>query len=734
LIGNRQVQPAGGFERIRDTAEVEVQVQGCAETRRLCNGVATFGAHFRHAAGSVAAAGPAAPTGLAFVGSLSGANEVPANASATVGTVTAILNADATVTYSVASTGFESAISAAHVHGAPAGVVGPVLFPLDCRRDGTSCGGTSRPLDPPGRALLLAGSTYANIHTPAFPDGEIRGQLVPVTAAGNVVTAGIRKAVGKVEVRRSRRSPYPGAEMRLDGSFELPSGVALAASTGVVTRVLHEGSGAGELTRGADGQTLPPFALFATKTRESGEATLESGASVPYQGCRLRLRPRQDRVFDFSLQCRGSKEGATLSRNPAGCGERFESTAPLATELVLAGSSPVRVPLELLWRCLGRTGRLRELRTASGRGSSSGGSGPPGVEANRPPQADFRVSAGAGTAPLTVGFSNHSRDPDGTVVAYQWDFGDGRRSADAHPVHTFAVPGRFVVTLRVVDDRGTSSTVRSATISVSANSAPRAEFRADPLSGEAPLTVLFTNRSTDPEGRLASFQWDFGDGAASALENPVHAFLDPGTYVVALVARDDRGTPSAPRRQVITVREPGASTNRAPVADFRADPTRGSAPLAVRFTNRSSDPEDDRLAFLWDFGDGTRSTEPNPIHVYHQIGVFEATLKAIDARGQTSTPAGESIVVTANRAPIADFRADPRRGEAPLTVSFTNRSTDADGAVVGFEWDFGDGSTSRAENPVHAFTAPAKYAVTLSVTDDRGARSERIKRESIEAE
>jgi PKD repeat protein len=344
------------------------------------------------------------------------------------------------------------------------------------------------------------------------------------------------------------------------------------------------------------------------------------------------------------------------------------------------------------------------------------------------------MSAGTGTAPLTVGFSNHSHDPDGTVVAYQWDFGDGGRSTETHPVHTFTIPGRFVVTLRVVDNRGTSSTVRSATISVSANSPPRAEFRGDPLSGEAPLTVLFTNRSTDPEGRLASFQWDFGDGVASALKNPVHAFLEPGTYVVALVVRDDRGTPSAPRRQFITVRAAGESTNRAPVADFRADPTRGSAPLAVRFTNRSSDPEDDTLAFVWDFGDGTRSTEANPIHVYHQIGVFETTLMAIDARGERSTAATETITVTANRAPIADFRADPRRGEAPLTVSFTSRSTDADGSVAGFEWNFGDGSTSRAENPLHTFTAPGTYTVTLTVTDDRGARSERSKRETIEAE
>jgi PKD repeat protein len=351
-----------------------------------------------------------------------------------------------------------------------------------------------------------------------------------------------------------------------------------------------------------------------------------------------------------------------------------------------------------------------------------------------------------------VRFIDRSSDADGTVVAHSWNFDDGTTSVLRNPSHTFETPGEFEVTLRVTDDRGGSSSPARQVVSVRANRPPVADFRADPRRGDAPLTVSFSNRSTDPEGEIVVFGWTFGDGTGSITENPTHTFLRPGDYVVTLMVRDNQGTTSEPRRETISVRgtappssdtppppsgggeppPPPADDNRAPRADFRVDAKSGIAPLAVSFTDNSSDPDGSVTGFSWNFGDGTESTLANPAHTYEQAGRFVATLTVTDDRGMSSEERREVISVSANRRPRADFRADPRRGDAPLTVSFTDRSSDPDGEVVAYSWEFGDGTSSTESDPTHTYSAPGRFEATLMVIDNRGATSEQSVREIIE--
>jgi PKD repeat protein len=174
--------------------------------------------------------------------------------------------------------------------------------------------------------------------------------------------------------------------------------------------------------------------------------------------------------------------------------------------------------------------------------------------------------------------------------------------------------------------------------------------------------------------------------------------------------------------------------NASPHADFRLDRRSGIAPIEIAFANRSSDPDGRIVGFLWDFGDGTSSVEENPTHTYELAGVFEVTLVVTDDRGADSVQKREVVTVQANRRPLADFRAEPQGGEAPLAVHFVNRSSDPDGEVVQYDWNFGDGEVSSERDPTHVFAAPGRYEVRLTVTDDRGAFSERPPRQTIEVE
>src|SRR5690606_33483302 len=125
---------------------------------------------------------------------------------------------------------------------------------------------------------------------------------------------------------------------------------------------------------------------------------------------------------------------------------------------------------------------------------------------NIAPTASFVADPSSGVAPLEVSFdASGSEDPDGEIVSYEWDFGDGNSGEGAVVSHTFEEPGSYEVTLTVTDDQGATGTA-SETIEVSAapvNEPPVASLVLDPTSGEAPVAVFAdASGSVDPEGEI----------------------------------------------------------------------------------------------------------------------------------------------------------------------------------------------------------------------------------------
>ncbi len=163
-----------------------------------------------------------------------------------------------------------------------------------------------------------------------------------------------------------------------------------------------------------------------------------------------------------------------------------------------------------------------------------GGNQPPVANANGP------YSGTAGTA---VSFSSAgSSDPDGTIASYAWTFGDGGTSTVANPTHTYAAAGTYSVSLTVTDNLGaTGSNSTTATISSGANQPPVANANG-PYSGTAGTAVSFSSvGSSDPDGSIASYSWNFGDGGTSTAANPTHTYAAAGTYNVSLTVTDNLG-------------------------------------------------------------------------------------------------------------------------------------------------------------------------------------------------
>jgi PKD repeat protein len=170
---------------------------------------------------------------------------------------------------------------------------------------------------------------------------------------------------------------------------------------------------------------------------------------------------------------------------------------------------------------------------------------PPTPAPNDPPVAEFEVDC----QELRCTFLDRSRDEDGNVVSWQWDFGDGATSSERNPSHVYGASGRYEVRLLVTDDDGAADT-RTRTAEPEAappppppppppepNDPPDADFGLR-CSG---LTCTFTDKSKDGDGSVVSWSWSFGDGNTSSERNPVHTYAGSGRFDVLLTVTDDRG-------------------------------------------------------------------------------------------------------------------------------------------------------------------------------------------------
>ena len=160
---------------------------------------------------------------------------------------------------------------------------------------------------------------------------------------------------------------------------------------------------------------------------------------------------------------------------------------------------------------------------------------------------------------------------------------------------------------------------------------PSAIFTYSPSDPTLEDIIDFIDTSTDPDGIITSWEWDFGDGMISSDQNPSHQYINKGVYTVRLTVTDNDGLTNTVE-QTITLR------NFPPTASFTYSPSEPTVGEEVLFSDASSDPEGQPItAWTWDFGDGLTSTEENPIHTYETSGSFQVTLIVIDDEGLEGT-------------------------------------------------------------------------------------------------
>lgn len=328
----------------------------------------------------------------------------------------------------------------------------------------------------------------------------------------------------------------------------------------------------------------------------------------------------------------------------------------------------------------------------------------------------------SGVIPLQIRFDgSKSESVKGSIVNYEWDFGDGSQIQVGRSVsHVYQNPGFYTVTLTIREDSGKEA---SATVEVEAkgvSSVPEARINTTPsssaegiLSGEIPFNVSFDgSASLDPDKDIVEYEWDFGmEGAKQVGQKVDFTFEKEGTYLVRLNVRDSEAQEGS-ATLTVNVTEPGVR------AVINADPAEGTAPLTVAFDGSTSTTFNGKIvSYEWDFGDGSPKSITGAAlsHKYTQVGTYTVKLKVVTNQNESAMT--EKLVYVREIPLKACFTPSRRNGAAPLAVTFDAKCST--GAVANFKWNFGDGETSDDRKPSHTFENPGTYNVTLEVSDDK---------------
>jgi len=309
------------------------------------------------------------------------------------------------------------------------------------------------------------------------------------------------------------------------------------------------------------------------------------------------------------------------------------------------------------------------------------------------PSANFTADALEGCADFIIQMTSTSSD---NVEEWQWSFPGGTpaSSTDENPTVTYSDAGTYSVQLTVSNAAGSDEIESSDLITV--NDTPITSFTASSDMN----TASFTNTTINAN----SYDWNFGDGNTSILENPTHTYDVEGTYEVSLRATNDCGT----TEHTLTV-----FLSSAPMAGYSASINQGCIPLSVEFTDNSSS---NVTGWNWSFPGGTpaSSNEQSPTIIYEATGEYDVTLIVSSDFGDDTLIMSDFI--TSVDLPTASFQFISL---SEFEYEFSNTSFDAES----FSWDFGDGNTSSLENPSHTYAGPGTYLVTFSASNACGTET-----------
>jgi PKD repeat protein len=340
-----------------------------------------------------------------------------------------------------------------------------------------------------------------------------------------------------------------------------------------------------------------------------------------------------------------------------------------------------------------------------------------------------------------------SRDSDGVIASYNWDFGDGCKDSGVLARHQYKKGGSYEVILRVTDNTKLVNNSSTDTLFISVNETPLPVIKTIKILCAGEEMLLSASGSYDPDGEIAGYTWHFGDMSPPQEGKEVrHDYRLPGNYTVTLEVDDGNSVSNSivQTSAIITVNEP-------PVANAGLDRIVSPGEKVLFDGSATKDRDGNIKSYKWDFDDGNVAKGAKITHRYKNPGKYRVRFVAID-NSETNCNISEDVVdIRVNAPPVAVIKAglekvsygvyDVIRVNAPpvavikaglekvsygvydVIIFDATGSYDPDDDPLTFSWNFGDGQSAQGPKVTHRFKKPGKYTVKLRVDDGMRLKS-----------
>lgn len=307
-----------------------------------------------------------------------------------------------------------------------------------------------------------------------------------------------------------------------------------------------------------------------------------------------------------------------------------------------------------------------------------------------------------------------SKDSDGEIIAYLWDFGDGNKAEGIELEHKFDFPGTYQVSLTVQDNLGKEASSVILTKEIKINAAPYIDYTIPERVSPGQTIPIDLSRSFDVDGKIISYEL-LKDSVWVKSSNPkLEATISYTQSEIRLAVVDNSGQSNDRSEVSIPL-----AFNLSPVAIGNGT-IRSASPIIQFDATKSYDPDGDELAYYWDFGDGKSMKGPLVMHKYKFGGSFKAVLTVDDQRGLNNSLAVDTVFVFINRPPEPYFELPSIVCVGDTLYYDGTNSYEPDGGLLRYEWIFGDGKSSLGGKGKHVYEQEGRYQIVLTLDDNEG--------------
>ncbi|MFQ5470862.1 MAG: PKD domain-containing protein [Gammaproteobacteria bacterium] len=310
-----------------------------------------------------------------------------------------------------------------------------------------------------------------------------------------------------------------------------------------------------------------------------------------------------------------------------------------------------------------------------------------------------------------------SSDVDGDSLSFNWDLGDGAVANSERLEHVYTAPGEYRIKLVVADGKdGSGEAVEMIRIE-EPNSNPVARISGQFWGAVDEDVVFDASQTIDPDQDALTFLWDFGDGSVVERgERTFHKFTTQGEYQITLTVTDSNGGQSIAHSKAIIEK-----SNAPPVAKMKLQRKATIDEIVKLDASQSFDPDDDKLSYFWDYGDGVKGAGKESTHRYESAGNYPVELKIVDSNGEYAVARSSIEIVKPNTRPVAKISVPETTEINEILVFDGSESVDLDGDDLAYQWDFGDGSIETGIKKSHIYSHAGNYSIKLKVTDSAGS-------------